>query len=745
MGGPWEKFTPQAEGPWARFAPPVSTDGTTSVVPGQETDEQLAAEAAGIGLGDVRKRAGVNVDARAHNATPERRAELAAESRTRTRQIAKGMTFGFAPRIEAALNAGLGGGDYATELAAIRRGNAQYETDHPWASMALQGAGGVVTGGAVAPAFGGGRAIASNIASRLLPASAADAVGLAGGMTAAGAAAGAVNGVAASDDLTKLPDVAADAWEGAKHGTVGGAAFGAGYLGARAGGAVARQGIDFANNALGRVFGVGGERWAERHIRDQVADLLRRNGVIPAEGVTPATARGVEHAAARFMDDRFLSQAPPGTPTNVGYVLNDALGRTALDAMRTRGADISPLRESAGRMTGVLPDMARAAVDAPGLPAAPSHVTREALRHTANEGMTPHYDAIANTVVDVPNVARYARRDQNVTPILEAAARDAHSEGRLPQQMVQPTIDMGAPVPGMQGVLQPAQTTVGAVENMLRKASRPAASDGDAITSRAISEQLQDAVRADAAAGGQNADLARLMRTRAEHRRHNERLEAYDRGYNALGAEGTPRQEVLAAMERANATPALAHQVEEQGIGARQRLRDAVGGNTEQTMGNIARDVAPESRREVLAAALRSRTQADDIAEAFTDIGRRATYAHSVERGLSADPAPIKDLPEILGRAAVSYQFTPGTGLARLIQYSGGMNRQRANAVLRQMSRDAEGTVGQNGALHAPTRDEFVQMARDIISSQLTSDRTRRVLRNGTTAAAGYMAREGVE
>lgn len=277
----------------------------------------------------------------------------------------QGMTLGFGDEINAALAAGLGVGDYGTNLEILREHNRAYRREHPVASIGLEAAGGVTSGLAAAPLAAGaapaGTAVRAGGTAQQL--ARGGNIARAARLGAAGAAAGGVQGFGVGEG--GLQNRLESAGWGAATGGVLGA--GAGLLLPP----IARAASSRIQQWLGDLKGVDpAQRRALEHIRDALAadqisvadarDELSRLGIsttvadVGGENVL-SLARAAQsfRGRARDVGRRVLGGRQATQHARLADDIEDAFGggaefnMTRRDMLRGRAAAARPLYEAA--------------------------------------------------------------------------------------------------------------------------------------------------------------------------------------------------------------------------------------------------------------------------------------------------------------------------------------------------------------------------------------------------------------
>ena len=724
-----------------RAAPPVA-DGADENLSQADVEAEIPLPSAKVRAGvDKRTQESIahnpDLTAKEYVATPEGRAAVLEQGMHNRRQFFKGVTFGASPRIEAAANTAFGlAGDYSADLARIRSENADYEAEHPHAALAARGAGGMVTGGAVAPFFNAARAAVLPYLGQTLSTVV--------GATTAGGVAGAATGAAESDDWSKPANVLRDTAVGGALGAGTGALLTGAPAAAIGGARLTGQALRAGKDIVDRVIGTGSHGWADRERTHMLTQYLRSQGLMPSRtnmGATPGDAG--QHVAGLFDEANRLN---PGGVYPVSYPLNTAYGRRLQGALTTSGADVSPIQTMAQDMTHGQAARTRAFV---GSGQGDTFATRGRLQRAATTDMTPSYEAIGPTPVNVPHLAALSQADENVGSMLPISARAAATERRLPYADIEASSNLGAPrqltqrqladnalaqaqgLPPPHATHEPTQTTVGVIENMRRRAGGRIATENttDTVTSLRAQHNIDEALLVDEAA---NPALGRLRDLTRRHSEAKAAEENFVRGQSLLKQSGPQRDESLISMFGED-VPNVRHAGEE---GLRRSVTDAVAGTPTETVGNVGRLVGPAGQRRAMAVALsRQRGTFNDreagrIADHILEVGQRAEHARTIQQAIQSGQVLPVSGSEIVGRAAITAGMTPGLGVARAAQLGQGMNRGRASEFIDLMAQQGN-TAG--------ARNFYEQLARDIVARQLANPYAAATAR----AAASVIGQEG--
>jgi hypothetical protein len=345
------------------------------------------------------------------------------------------------------------------------------------------------------------------------------------------------------------------------------------------------------------------------------------------------------------------------------------------------------------------------------------------LTRAATTEMTPAYDAIGGASVNVPTLARAMRESPHMRDLLAPSVHAAHSEGRLPANMVQQSLDMLNPG-------APAVTTAGVLENMLRRAGGRINPENSAtvVTDRAVQRNIEAALQADAR---RSPAIPQLLDTRREHANRKAAVENFERGREILNQRGNAQDDAVNAMLAvANPDARIAG-----ARGARSAVSDLVANAPEETVQNVARAIVPEGRRNVLAAALgrrqghRNMQAADTIADHLEEVGRRSAHAASIQRLLEGSPMAAQQWPESLARASITAKMAPSAGIGRLFQGLNGINTSRADAFIAEAGRD----------VNAATQREYADLARALVMRRMANP----LIAGGVRMVAPVVGQEG--
>ena len=622
-------------------------------------------------------------------------------------------TLGLSDRAIAAIG-WLQGKGYDKTLKEVQNIREQYKKSNPGLAMASEAVGavapGVVGGGAGALAAKGVRAAGLS----------APAAHLANVVTAGGTT-GALVEASKTKDFSDYNDLAKKVIDGAKIGALTGYA---GAVAAKAGQTAVKYGGGLIADAAGKISGFkwAARRWAHKVRRQDVADLLKRNGITNYDD------------AVDFLRRRFAERTLVGESTPTGYVMKEALDPDVVKAVGHAAGDRTGIENAARTMvqdqTSGADRFVRRTLGQRFSNSPASHLAR--LERQATTDMTPGYEAVVRDIVHAPRLQSLLMNDRNARSHFMRSVNDAISRGRLPASVRNEAENWLNPNPTAAAVPQAdRRLSIGVIESLLRRAGgrvQPL-NKVDVGTDQAVVNNIRSALMHDAA---DNPSIAQLLVHRAEHTGAKDKLDAFGDAYGIFSKNGLPRLQAEANVQRN-----VWNNSAETRLGAESWLRHEISRAQNGNLRPLAEAITPENRA-TLAGALRGNTNAvDTITEHLTERGRRALYAKQLGELANSGVVPTRIEPEAFARGAITAGMAPNMAVLRAIQVmTRGMNEARANEVLRHAAGEATPNVqayyealakqGYDRAAMALIKQRMAAIASSYLGTRVFGDKTKK-------------------
>ena len=611
------------------------------------------------------------------------------------RALAKGATFGAAPRIEAAARTGFGiSGDYGKTLDQIREENDEWAAKNPGTALTLELAGGVAVPGAVANATRSG----ARARHMLRRAGASAPTARYGGMAASAAPAGAAYGLMSGDDLTNVGEDIGNTLGGAVVASAAGPALMGLWAGAKAAGRGVRGAVQAATNTGARDFAVR-----------KAADKFENVGI-----AAPATPRASWETTTRRGAADFDAAATdadlPGMHVAPSYI-DPVFEAEAMKVAQSGRVLAQPYRDMANRVTHRQTE--RVAESVPELLLGRPTNYRQ-LGENVEHGATRAQDAI----YDQLRQRRLGGRAGNVQlPDLQTMAREnPDSFRRFYQQSLDDAV--------ANSVINRAEAdghwlprVNNAADHVPRATAHPyvlermyhylsQAHNGGDNVARGLQEQLVDALQSTSRRSSALTDI------KAAHSEEFRNRDAFNFGSGIWATSGPARSRALTEIQ--------SMQPRQHAI-ATEAAAGAVGANVAGDAGTFARPRAITARADNRRAI--EEMYGQQAGDAVEDYIRREANAHDVSGRVASALTREKDTPDAIAnllKAGVQYQFTPSVAGMNLLA------RTRSGYTNKRLAETARLLTSHNPMDRARIRAELARRDRvlsrqDALADMLTS------------------------
>lgn len=578
------------------------------------------------------------------------------------RQVAKGATFDAAPRIVAGVKALTSDQTYADALKYEFDANSDYEREHPIASIALQGAGGVMVPG---PALLGAATRATNA---VRAAGAGRRTAQAAGMATVAAPAGVVSGAMDSRDLTDLEQTGKNAAIGGGIAAVAGPLVGA-----------AAHKVGQLGRGVVQALDPRPQEWAARRIADEVE--RRGVGATPGQSWEENIRRGEQGLHQDIADS-----AVPGVPVPLALMSED-LNHLASSVARNRGVDRNHFADMGDRVIGdahTIGGQKDRISDATEMlrPGAAQHNDNlVARRDQAGPTHDPFYEDIRAGVIGnnrrwVPmgGLTQLMNDFPQLRPHLDAAL----DQGRISNAVPGVNDNTAQRMANNQGALHPDTL------RRLRTSLSQAKEGGDAFAAEAI-DRVDEIVR--------NSNLGRQFSDGVRaHANDKARLEAFEAGSDFFGTSGASRTRKLADYDDFALNPRRNGGVAQAGARQADFELGAAGGLGAKIQADAGNFTTPR-------AVISSTENVRDMRRMYAN-GDVDGFIDRIDREGALNERTLNLIEQAMGnnfnrsellqmglRAYIKAKFNPGAGVADLIdKTSKGFTKSRSAEIVRQLT-----------------------------------------------------------